>query len=289
MIGTILIFILTNIPLKKFYKYILGSDTYKEDNISCDSKKLNKINNDFKLFSLLYKDKINFNILPFLSETCYINKFNDYIFNSCDINENNKTNIYLPDKTKKLYIDYLELNVVLTKVYLNNGLNELIFEKESCDSPYTGENVLIVLPEEFNGLRINFKPYCTIYSFEFVSKYCEIIKICRSIMLPPKVFYMEDNEENNKILFKYLYNLFYGLFKDWKSNKSLGFSNILNKLVISEKYDFLQTEYLSLTKNDGWQKEEDNIDTDEAYKQAIKDYIKIINDYKKYVKSQHIK
>ena len=272
---------------KEFYKYILGSDTCIEDNISCDSKKLNKINNDYKLFSLLYKDKINFNILPFLSETCYINKFNDYIFNSCDINENNKSNIYLPDKTKKLYINDLELNVVLTKVYLNNGLNELIFEKESCDSPYTGENVLIVLPEEFNGLRINFKP-CNIYNYEFVRNYRRIVKICGTIMLPPKVFYMEDNEENNKILFKYLYNLFYGLFKDWKFNEGLSFSNILNELVISEKYNFLQTEYLSLIENDDWQKEEDNIDTNESYRKAIKDYIKTINDYKKYVKSQYI-
>ena len=262
---------------KELYKYILGSYTY-----------VDFAPYDFKLFSLLYKDKINFNILPFLSETCCINKFNDYIFNSCDINENNKTNIYLPDKTKKLYIDYLKLKVVfLTKVYLNNGLNELIFEKESCDSPYTGENVLIVLPEEFNGLRINFKP-CTIYNYEFARNYRRIVKNCGSIMLPPKVFYMEDNEENNKILFKYLYNLFYGLFKDWKFNEGLSFSNILNELVISEKYDFLQIEYLSLTENDDWQKEEDNIDTDEAYKKAIKDYIKTLNGYKKYVKSQYI-
>ena len=107
-------------------------------------------------------------------------------------------------------------------------------------------------------------------------------------MLPPKVFYMEDNEENNKILFKYLYNLFYGLFKDWKFNEGLSFSNILNELVISEKYNFLQTEYLSLIENDDWQKEEDNIDTNESYIKAIKDYIKTINDYKKYVKSQYI-
>ena len=58
--------------------------------------------------------------------------------------------------------------------------------------------------------------------------------------------------------------------------------------MISEKYDFLQTEYLSLIENDDWQKEEDNIDTNESYRKVIKDYIKTINDYKKYVKSQYI-
>ena len=84
------------------------------------------------------------------------------------------------------------------------------------------------------------------------------------------------------------WNLFYGLFKDWKFNEGLSFSNILNELVISEKYDFLQTEYLSLIENDDWQKEEDNIDINESYRKAIKDYIKTINDYKKYVKSQYI-
>ena len=34
--------------------------------------------------------------------------------------------------------------------------------------------------------------------------------------------------------------------------------------------------------------QEDNIDTNESYRKAIKDYIKTINDYKKYVKSQYI-
>ncbi len=282
---------------KDYYKYVFGlcinpgskQDITSQNQYSIDLIKLRQYyeSEEIVLYYILYKDKINFNILPFLSETCYINKFKDYIFNSCDINENNKANIYLPDKTKKLYINDLELNVVLTKVYLNNGLNELIFEKESCDSPYAGENVLIILPEEFNGLRINFKSR-TIYNYEFVRNYRRIVKICGSIMLPPKVFYMEDNEENNKILFKYLYNLFYGLFKDWKFNEGLSFSNILNELVISEKYDFLQTEYLSLIENDDWQKEEDNIDTNESYIKAIKDYIKTINDYKKYVKSQYI-
>ena len=284
---------------KEFYKYILGSDTCIEDNISCDSKKLNKINNDCKLFSLLYKDKINFNILPFLSESCSIDKLDWYIYKSCDINKDRHMRyhqLYLPDKTKKLYIDYSKISVGLTKIYLNNGLNELILELPPYDSKYKVENMQIILPKDLDPLNIKISMSNVYNNYYLYQLYYVILEICEAMVLPSIIFFSNNNEHNNKIIFNYLYHLLYEFFmvtKELKTGENSDyytiFSEMLNKLATPyEKNDHLPSigDHTLLNNpalnNQNNLKSENNNDIEEAYKQAIKDYIEKINSDKDY-------
>ncbi len=281
---------------KEFYKYILGSDTCIEDNISCDSKKLNKINNDCKLFSLLYKDKINFNILPFLSESCSIDKLDWYIYKSCDINKDRHMRyhqLYLPDKTKKLYIDYSKISVGLTKIYLNNGLNELILELPPYDSKYKVEDTQIILSKDLDPLNIKISMSNVYNDYYLYQLYYVILEICEAIVLPSIIFFSNNNEHNNKIIFNYLYHLLYEFFMVIKK-VTIGnkydyytiFSEMLNKLAISygkNNHISCVGEHILLNNQDlnsqNKLKYVNDNDIEKAYKQAIKDYIeKIYND-----------
>ena len=284
---------------KEFYKYILGSDTCIEDNISCDSKKLNKINNDCKLFSLLYKDKINFNILPFLSESCSIDKLDWYIYKSCDINKDRHMRyhqLYLPDKTKKLYIDYSKISVGLTKIYLNNGLNELILELPPYDSKYKVKDMQFILPKDLDPLNIKISMSNVYNNYYLYQLYYVILEICEAMVLPSIIFFFNNNEHNNKIIFNYLYHLLYEFFmvtKEFKTGENSDyytiFSEMLNKLATPyEINDHLPSigEHTLLNNptlnNQNNLKYENNNDIEEAYKQAIKDYIEKINSDKDY-------
>ena len=221
---------------KEFYKYILGSHTYTKDNILCDSKKLNKINNDCKLFSLLYKDKINFNILPFLSEYCSIDKLDWYIYYSCNISKDchiQYHQLYLPDKIKKIYIDYTKINVSGGKqIYLNNGLNELVYKLLPYDSPYDSKSIVekmkIILPEDLDPLNIKISMPNVYNDYDFYQLYYVILQICEAIALPSTSIkrFSNNNEHNNKIIFNYLYHLLYEFFM------------VIKKVSIGNKYDY---------------------------------------------------
>ena len=279
---------------KEFYKYILGSDADKKDNILCDSKKLNKINKDCKLFSLLYKDKINFNILPFLSETCSIDKLDWYIYKSCNISKDRHMQYYqlhLPDKTKKIHIDYSKISVGLTKIYLNNGLNELILELPPYVSKYKVKNMQIILPKDLDPLNIKIS-MSNVYNDYCLSQLWHVIlEICEAMVLPSIIISSNNNEHNNKIIFNYLYHLLYEFF--WVIKKvTTGnkydyytiFSKMLNKLAITH-WQSCVGEHILLNNPDlnsqNKLKYENNNDIEEAYKQAIKDYIEKINSYYK--------
>ncbi len=291
---------------KEFYKYILGSDTCIEDNISCDSKKLNKINNDCKLFSLLYKDKINFNILPFLSESCSIDKLDWYIYYSCNISKDchiQYHQLYLPDKIKKLYIDYTKINVSGGKqIYLNNGLNELVFKLLPYDSPYDSKSIVekmkIILPEDLDPLNIKISMPNVYNDYDFYQLYYVILQICEAIALPSTSIkrFSNNNEHNNKIIFNYLYHLLYEFFMVIKK-VSIGnkydyytfFSEMLNKLAISYGKNNLIScvgEHILLNNPDlnsqNKLKYVNDNDIEKVYKQAIKDYIEKINSDKDY-------
>ena len=290
---------------KEFYKYILGSHTYTKDNILCDSKKLNKINNDCKLFSLLYKDKINFNILPFLSEYCSIDKLDWYIYYSCNISKDchiQYHQLYLPDKIKKLYIDYTKINVSGGKqIYLNNGLNELVFKLLPYDSPYDSKSIVekmkIILPEDLDPLNIKISMPNVYNDYDFYQLYYVILQICEAIALPSTSIkrFSNNNEHNNKIIFNYLYHLLYEFFMVIKK-VSIGnkydyytfFSEMLNKLAISYGKNNLIScvgEHILLNNPDlnsqNKLKYVNDNDIEKVYKQAIKDYIEKINSYYK--------
>ena len=293
-------FYIDKYPIRKeFYKYFLGSDTYKENNIFCDSKKLNKINNDCKLFSLLYKDKINFNILPFLSESCSIDKIDWYIYKSCNISKDcyiQYYQLYLPDKTKKLYIDYSRIIVGLTKIYLNNGLNELILELPPYDSKYKVKDMQFILPKDLDPLNIKIS-MSYVYNNYLYKPYYVILEICEAIVLPSIIFFSNNNEHNNKIIFNYLYHLLYEFFmvtKEFKTGENSDyytiFSEMLNKLAtpyeINDHLPSIDDHTLlnnPALNNQNNLKYENNNDIEEAYKKAIKDYIEKINSNKDYI------
>ena len=285
---------------KEFYKYILGSHTYKKDNISCDSKKLNKINNDCKLFSLLYKDKINFNILPFLSESCSIDKLDWYIYYSCNISKDchiQYHQLYLPDKIKKLYIDYSEIYVSGVKqIYLNNGLNELAFKLPPYDSKFRVEEMQIILPKDLKPLNIKISMSNIYNDYYFYQLYYVILEICKTIALPSSIIrFFNNNEHNNKMIFNYLYHLLYEFFMVIKK-VTIGnkydyytiFSEMLNKLAISygkNNHISCVGEHILLNNPDlnsqNKLKYVNDNDIEKAYKLAIKDYIEKINSYYK--------
>ena len=285
---------------KEFYKYILGSHTYKKDNISCDSKKLNKINNDCKLFSLLYKDKINFNILPFLSESCSIDKLDWYIYYSCNISKDchiQYHQLYLPDKIKKLYIDYSEIYVSGVKqIYLNNGLNELAFKLPPYDSKFRVEEMQIILPKDLKPLNIKISMSNIYNDYYFYQLYYVILEICKTIALPSSIIrFFNNNEHNNKMIFNYLYHLLYEFFMVIKK-VTIGnkydyytiFSEMLNKLAISygkNNHTSCVGEHILLHNPDlnsqNKLKYVNDNDIEKVYKQAIKDYIEKINSYYK--------
>ena len=199
--------------------------------------------------------------------------------------------LHLPDKTKKIHIDYSKISVGLTKIYLNNGLNELILELPPYVSKYKVKNMQIILPKDLDPLNIKIS-MSNVYNDYCLSQLCHVIlEICEAMVLPSIIISSNNNEHNNKIIFNYLYHLLYEFF--WVIKKvTTGnkydyytiFSKMLNKLAITH-WQSCAGEHILLNNPDlnsqNKLKYENNNDIEEAYKQAIKDYIEKINSYYK--------
>lgn len=289
----------------EFYKYITGLVTNElKDYSPFKVKPTVKILNDQKLFYLLYKNKINFNILPFLSDNCNLSNFIYYRNKCCKSKTYTIHNImdtYVPGKTKFLSINICEerentylQNTYLNKIYLNNDLEKMLIIVDILNFSYK-ENTLLILPEINNMLNINFDIIlsCVSDNLQFLTQIYDVIlqRICSAIVLPKQIFDMDDNNENNKIIFDYIYNLFYDIFQSLKQIKLVDyyfvFTNMLNRLVILEKNNVLYNvkDYLWLVKKDSLQCE-NKIDILESYETALKDYIINLNKCKKDLKLQ---
>ena len=292
---------------KDYYKYVFGlcinpsskQDITSQNQYSIDLIKLRQYyeSEEIVLYYLLYKDKINFTVLPYLSKKLELNNFINYLSSCCEKDKNDCINIFIPPRTKKVFLDihtkdsYHLDDINLKRIFLNKDLENLIFYS---DLSKTKTNTLVMLPETVNRLSIDFISPIKYDHKSLADIYYRMIKICKSLMLPSKIFEMNDSKENNEQLFIYLYDLLYYFFKDIKQAETYVkyytiFSNILSELIVFEKNNHLYrvSDYLKLIKKDKSKYEISN-DIEEAYKKAIKDYIKNINDYKKYVKLQYI-
>ena len=289
----------------EFYKYITGLVTNELKEYSpFKAKPTAKILNDQKLFYLLYKNKINFNILPFLSDNCNLSKFIYYRNKCCKSKTYTIHNImdtYVPSKTKFLSINICEErentyseNTYLNKIYLNNDLEKMLIIIDILNFSYK-ENTLLILPETNNMLNINFDIIlsCVSDNLQFLTQIYDVIlqRICSAIVLPKQIFDMDDNNENNMIIFDYIYNLFYDIFQSLNQIKLVDyyfvFTNMFNRLIILEKNNVLYNvnDYLWLARKDSLQCENKK-DILKSYETALNDYIINLNKCKKDLKLQ---
>ena len=304
-----------NVLKKDYYKYVLGlctnpsseqenSEEKKQSSINIGELSLYSDSEEIMLYYLLYKDKINFNVLPYLSKDCDLSNFINYRRNSCKQGKDKSINIYIPSKTKTLSLNLYtfgkdEKNLI--KVYANEQLEKIIIGK---DNPLLEQKIQIILPEGSNFISIILKK---LESYE-LRKYGfsgTIYRLSKCIVLPNKIFYMEDNIENNKWLFNYLFYLFYEsalrmnyFFKNEANtgfilgNYEDPFSDLFRNLIILEEDNNLYSVGYHNVKH--YPRESYDIsvkirkakDIIEAYKIYIEYYIKDLNIYKKELKSQ---
>ena len=290
---------------KDYYKYVFGlcinpsstQDITSQNQYSIDLIKLRQYydSEEIVLYYLLYKDKINFNVLPYLSKDCVLSNFINYCRNSCKQDKDKNINIYIPSNTKTLSLNLYTLGIDeknFIKVYPNEQLEKIIIGK---DTPSINPKIQIILPETSNFTSIVYDKFES-YKLNDYDFLLSIRKFSKSIILPNKIFYMEDNIENNKWLFDYLFNLFYESIlkldhKVLSNYEDIFFELLFHNITILDKnnqlysvgynviHPYQETREIST-------KIRDARDITEAYKIYIEYFIKDLNIYKKKLKSQ---
>ena len=290
---------------RNLFKYIIGlCDKTKFEDIDIDREYFVKkycfnIPNiyEMKLYYQLYKENINFSDLPFLNETCDMDRFINYINNSC----HDKT-VFLPDGTKELEI-YVDKSYNDIKIYLNNDISDVRFYGNDIDYKKL-KNTKIYLPLDFNKININFivenelnynanYPKARVLNKQALLAIIE--KIGSTLVLPKKIFSASNSLEDNQKLYNDLYSLFYGFYKSIKciteksnsikeSDSSELFSTLFNNIIIFEENS---NEYK--INNDLFDKESINeeIHSDcnnilKSYEEALKDFVIKLIKYKNY-------
>ena len=300
-------FISPNVSKKDYYKYVLAlcDRSNLEQEINESKKQVPKslselsIYNDqdeIKLYYILYKDRINFNVLPHLSNDCKLSKFLNYRRKSCKQNKDKSIDIYIPSKTKNLYLNLYAVEIDetnLIKVYANEQLEKILIEK---DTLLYDPKIQIILPETSNFTSIVYDKFES-YKLNDYDFLLSIRKFSKSIILPNKIFHMEDNNENNKWLFDYLFNLFYESILKLE-HKVLGnyediFYELFHNLTILDKDNQLfsvgyNVEHSYQETREISTKISEVSDIIEAYKIYIEYFIKDLNSYKKSLKEEFI-
>ena len=291
---------------RNLFKYIIGlCDKTKFEDIDIDreyfiDKRCFNVPNiyEMKLYYQLYKENINFSYLPLLNETCDLDKFINYINNSCC----DKT-VLLPEGTKELEI-YVDKSYNGIKIYLNNDISEVRFYGNDIDYKKL-KHIKIYLPLDFNKININFivknelnynanYPKARILNKQALLAIIE--KIGSTLILPKKIFSASNSLEDNQKLYNDLYSLFYCFYKSIKyfieksnsikeSDSSELFSTLFNNIIIFEENS---NEYK--INNDLFDKESINeeIHNDcnnnilKSYEEALKDFVIKLIKYKNY-------
>lgn len=291
---------------RNLFKYIIGlCDKTKFEDIDIDREYFVKkycfnIPNiyEMKLYYQLYKENINFSDLPFLNETCDMDRFINYINNSC----HDKT-VFLPDGTKELEI-YVDKSYNDIKIYLNNDISDVRFYGNDIDYKKL-KNTKIYLPLNFNKININFivenelnynanYPKARVLNKQALLAIIE--KIGSTLVLPKKIFSASNSLEDNQKLYNDLYSLFYGFYKSIKciteksnsikeSDSSELFSSLFSNIIIFEENS---NEYK--INNDLFDKTPSNEETYsncndkvlKSYEEALKDFVIKLIKYKNY-------
>ena len=291
---------------RNLFKYIIGlCDKTKFEDIDIDREYFVKkycfnIPNiyEMKLYYQLYKENINFSDLPFLNETCDMDRFINYINNSC----HDKT-VFLPDGTKELEI-YVDKSYNDIKIYLNNKISDVRFYGNDIDYKKL-KNTKIYLPLDFNKININFivenelnynanYPKARVLNKQALLAIIE--KIGSTLVLPKKIFSASNSLEDNQKLYNDLYSLFYGFYKSIKciteksnsikeSDSSELFSSLFSNIIIFEENS---NEYK--INNDLFDKTPSNEETYsncndkvlKSYEEALKDFVIKLIKYKNY-------
>ena len=291
---------------RNLFKHIIGlCDKTKFEDIDIDREYFVKkycfnIPNiyEMKLYYQLYKENINFSDLPFLNETCDMDRFINYINNSC----HDKT-VFLPDGTKELEI-YVDKSYNDIKIYLNNDISDVRFYGNDIDYKKL-KNTKIYLPLDFNKININFivenelnynanYPKARVLNKQALLAIIE--KIGSTLVLPKKIFSASNSLEDNQKLYNDLYSLFYGFYKSIKciteksnsikeSDSSELFSSLFSNIIIFEENS---NEYK--INNDLFDKTPSNEETYsncndkvlKSYEEALKDFVIKLIKYKNY-------
>lgn len=291
---------------RNLFKYIIGlCDKTKFEDIDIDREYFVKKNcfnipniYEMKLYYQLYKENINFSDLPFLNETCDMDRFINYINNSC----HDKT-VFLPDGTKELEI-YVDKSYNDIKIYLNNDISDVRFYGNDIDYKKL-KNTKIYLPLDFNKININFivenelnynanYPKARVLNKQALLAIIE--KIGSTLVLPKKIFSVSNSLEDNQKLYNDLYSLFYGFYKSIKciteksnsikeSDSSELFSSLFSNIIIFEENS---NEYK--INNDLFDKTPSNEETYsncndkvlKSYEEALKDFVIKLIKYKNY-------
>lgn len=291
---------------RNLFKYIIGlCDKTKFEDIDIDREYFVKkycfnIPNiyEMKLYYQLYKENINFSDLPFLNETCDMDRFINYINNSC----HDKT-VFLPDGTKELEI-YVDKSYNDIKIYLNNDISDVRFYGNDIDYKKL-KNTKIYLLLDFNKININFivenelnynanYPKARVLNKQALLAIIE--KIGSTLVLPKKIFSASNSLEDNQKLYNDLYSLFYGFYKSIKciteksnsikeSDSSELFSSLFSNIIIFEENS---NEYK--INNDLFDKTPSNEETYsncndkvlKSYEEALKDFVIKLIKYKNY-------
>ena len=291
---------------RNLFKYIIGlCDKTKFEDIDIDREYFVKkycfnIPNiyEMKLYYQLYKENINFSDLPFLNGTCDMDRFINYINNSC----HDKT-VFLPDGTKELEI-YVDKSYNDIKIYLNNDISDVRFYGNDIDYKKL-KNTKVYLPLDFNKININFivenelnynanYPKARVLNKQALLAIIE--KIGSTLVLPKKIFSASNSLEDNQKLYNDLYSLFYGFYKSIKciteksnsikeSDSSELFSSLFSNIIIFEENS---NEYK--INNDLFDKTPSNEETYsncndkvlKSYEEALKDFVIKLIKYKNY-------
>ena len=241
---------------RNLFKYIIGlCDKIKFEDIDIDreyftDKRCFNVPNiyEMKLYYQLYKENINFSVLPLLNETCDMDRFINYI------NKSSRGKIaYLPEGTKKLKLFIYEAYNDI-KIYLNNDISDVRFYGNDIDYKKL-KHTKIYLPLDFSKININFivenelnynanYPKARVLNKQALLAIIE--KIGSTLVLPKKLFSASNSLEDNQKLYNDLYSLFYGFYKSIKcitkksnsikeSDSSELFNTLFNNIIIFEE------------------------------------------------------
>ena len=291
---------------RNLFKYIIGlcAKTKFED-IDIDreyfiDKRCFNVPNiyEMKLYYQLYKENINFSVLPLLNETCDMDIFINYINKSC----RDKT-VFLPDGTKELEI-YVDKSYNGIKIYLNNDISDVKFYGNDIDYKKL-KHIKIYLPLDFNKININFivenelnynanSPKARILNKQALLTIIE--KIGSTLVLPKKIFSASNSLEDNQKLYNDLYSLFYGFYKSIKciteksnsikeSDSSELFSTLFNSIIIFEENSNeykINNDLFDKTPSNEEAYSNCNDEVLKSYEEALKDFVIKLIKYKNY-------
>ena len=291
---------------RNLFKYIIGlCDKTKFEDIDIDreyfvNKYCFNLPNiyEMKLYYQLYKENINFSDLPFLNETCDMDRFINYINKSC----HDKT-VFLPDGTKELEI-YVDKSYNGIKIYLNNDISDVKFYGNDIDYKKL-KHIKIYLPLDFNKININFIvenelnynanfPKARILNKQALLSIIE--KIGSTFVLPKKIFSASNSLEDNQKLYNDLYSLFYGFYKSIKciteksnsikeSDSSELFSTLFNSIIIFEENSNeykINNDLFDKTPSNEEAYSNCNDEVLKSYEEALKDFVIKLIKYKNY-------